>query len=62
MNWPPRARRGCWSAGVKLELLGGEQGVPTVRGNRDRLRQMMEHLLNNSAQAIAGGPAGCVPR
>ena len=28
-----------------------------MRGNRDRLRQMMEHLLNNAAQALAGwGP------
>ena len=26
-----------------------------MRGNRDRLRQMMEHLLNNAAQALAGG-------
>ncbi len=26
--------------------------VPVVRGNRDRLRQMLEHLLNNAAQAI----------
>ena len=40
--------------GVKLEMLSDGRGVPPVRGNRDRLRQMMEHLLNNSAQAIAG--------
>ena len=40
--------------GVKLEVLSDGRGVPPVRGNRDRLRQMMEHLLNNSAQAIAG--------
>ena len=25
-----------------------------MRGSRDRLRQMMEHLLNNAAQALAG--------
>lgn len=38
--------------GVKLELIAGE-GVPMVRGCRDRLRQVLEHLLNNAAQAIA---------
>lgn len=26
--------------------------VPVVRGNKDRLRQVMEHLLNNAAQAV----------
>lgn len=31
--------------------------VPNVRGNRDRLREMLEHLLNNSAQAIGSGGA-----
>ena len=39
--------------GVALEMLGLEAGLPALRGNRDRLRQMLEHLLNNSAQAIA---------
>ena len=29
--------------------------LPPVRGNRDRLRQVLEHLLNNAAQAIARG-------
>jgi signal transduction histidine kinase len=28
-------------------------GTPPVRGNRDRLRLVMEHLLNNAVQAIA---------
>jgi signal transduction histidine kinase len=35
---------------------GGEGAV--VRGSRDRLRQVMEHLLNNSAQAIAVAAGG----
>lgn len=26
--------------------------VPVVRGNKDRLRQVVEHLLNNAAQAV----------
>ena len=48
------ACRGTLSArGVELELLGMEALVPTVRGSRDRLRQVLEHLLNNAAQAIA---------
>jgi signal transduction histidine kinase len=34
----------------------GEGAV--VRGSRDRLRQVMEHLLNNSAQAIAIASGG----
>ena len=38
---------------VDMELLGVDAAVPPVRGSRDRLRQMLEHLLNNSAQAIA---------
>lgn len=29
--------------------------APSVRGNRERLRQMLEHLLNNASQAIARG-------
>ena len=41
---------------VRLHLTVGDH-VPPVRGSRDRLRQVMEHLLNNSAQAIAAaGP------
>jgi signal transduction histidine kinase len=38
--------------GVQLVVQAAED-TPTVRGNRDRLRQVMEHLLNNAAQAIA---------
>ncbi len=38
--------------GVKLEI-NGAPTLPMVRGSGDRLRQMMEHLLNNAAQAIA---------
>ncbi len=38
--------------GVKLEI-NGAQAFPMVRGSRDRLRQVFEHLLNNAAQAIA---------
>lgn len=44
------------SRGVRLIVQAGD-GVPPVRGNRDRLRQVMEHLLNNAAQAIATKPA-----
>jgi signal transduction histidine kinase len=38
--------------GVALIVAAGGD-VPAVRGSRDRLRQVMEHLLNNAAQAIA---------
>ena len=38
--------------GVKLVVEIAED-VATVRGSRDRLRQVMEHLLNNAAQAVA---------
>jgi signal transduction histidine kinase len=38
--------------GVTLILSAGTD-VPAVRGSRDRLRQVMEHLLNNAAQTIA---------
>jgi signal transduction histidine kinase len=44
------------SRGVRLVVQAGED-VPVVRGNKDRLRQVMEHLLNNAAQAIASAPA-----
>jgi signal transduction histidine kinase len=39
--------------GVRLIVQGGEEGG-VVRGNRDRLRQMLEHLLNHAAQSLAG--------
>jgi signal transduction histidine kinase len=45
------------SRGVRLIVQAGEE-FTAVRGNRDRLRQMMEHLLNNAAQAVAGVGAG----
>jgi C4-dicarboxylate-specific signal transduction histidine kinase len=38
--------------GVRLVMQVGDD-VPAVRGNGDRLRQVMEHLLNNAAQAVA---------
>ncbi|MEO6983704.1 MAG: HAMP domain-containing sensor histidine kinase [Edaphobacter sp.] len=37
--------------GVQLVVQVGED-LPVVRGNRERLRQVMEHLLNNAAQAV----------
>jgi signal transduction histidine kinase len=40
------------SRGVRLVLQIGRD-LPPVSGNRDRLRQVLEHLLNNAAQAIA---------
>jgi signal transduction histidine kinase len=44
------------SRGVRLVVEAGEE-VAEVRGSRDRLRQMMEHLLNNAAQSLAGASA-----
>ncbi|HEX7158255.1 MAG TPA: HAMP domain-containing sensor histidine kinase, partial [Edaphobacter sp.] len=41
--------------GVRLAIEISDS-VPSVRGNPDRLRQVMEHLLNNAAQAIATHP------
>ena len=38
--------------GVELAVQVADN-APAVRGNRERLRQMLEHLLNNAAQAIA---------
>jgi signal transduction histidine kinase len=38
--------------GVRLVVQAGEE-TPIVRGSRDRLRQVLEHLLNNAAQAVA---------
>ena len=43
--------------GVRL-VVEAEAEVSMVRGNRHRLRQLLEHLLNNAAQALAG--ADCV--
>jgi signal transduction histidine kinase len=39
--------------GVGLVVEVGDERV-SVRGNRGRLRQVLEHLLNNAAQALAG--------
>lgn len=39
------------SRGVRL-VVQAEEGIPAIRGSRDRLRQVMEHLLNNAAQAV----------
>lgn len=39
------------SRGVLL-VVDAENDVPAVRGDGDALRQVLEHLLNNSAQAI----------
>jgi len=38
--------------GVKL-VVQAESDVPLVCGSRGRLRQMLEHLLNNAAEAVA---------
>jgi len=46
-------RKKLESRGVRLVVQAGDE-VTAVRGSRDRLRQMMEHLLNNAAQALAG--------
>lgn len=51
-----RAR--LWTRGIKLELLTHGAGAeapdpPKVRGCGERLKQVMEHLLSNAAQAIA---------
>jgi signal transduction histidine kinase len=36
-----------------LLVVEAEEETPVVRGNGDSLRQLLEHLLNNAAQAIA---------
>jgi signal transduction histidine kinase len=38
--------------GVRMQISVAD-GVSAVRGSKDRLRQVLEHLLNNAAQAIA---------
>jgi signal transduction histidine kinase len=40
------------SRGIKL-IIQAEDDLPVVHGDADRLRQVLEHLLNNAAQAIA---------
>jgi signal transduction histidine kinase len=42
--------------GVRLVVQAGDD-VPAIRGNRERLRQVMEHLLNNAAQAVGAAQA-----
>ena len=42
--------------GVRLVVEAAED-APTVWGSRDRLRHVMEHLLNNAAQAVADSPS-----
>jgi signal transduction histidine kinase len=44
------------SRGVRLVVQAGDEAV-SVRGNRKRLRLMMEHLLNNAAQVLGAGNA-----
>jgi C4-dicarboxylate-specific signal transduction histidine kinase len=39
--------------GIRLVVQTGDE-VTAVLGNRARLRQMLEHLLNNAAQALGG--------
>jgi signal transduction histidine kinase len=40
------------SRGVRLVVQAADEAV-SVRGNRERLRLMMEHLLNNAAQVLS---------
>jgi len=42
------------SRGVRLVVQAGDEAI-AVKGNQKRLRQMLEHLLNNAAQALADG-------
>ncbi len=42
--------------GVHLVVQAADQ-IPPVLGNRDRLRQVLEHLFNNAAQAISTAQA-----
>jgi len=39
--------------GIRL-VVQDDGEVPGVSGNRQRLRQLLEHLLNNAAQALTG--------
>jgi signal transduction histidine kinase len=43
--------------GVKL-LMQVAEDAPEVRGDKERLRQVMEHLLNNAVQATPAGGSG----
>ena len=38
--------------GILLEREGLEETAPSILGSHDRLREVLEHLLNNAAQAI----------
>lgn len=38
--------------GMRLVVEAGDD-LPAIRGNKERLRQVVEHLLNNAAQAVA---------
>jgi signal transduction histidine kinase len=41
------------SRGIRL-VVQSDGEVPSVSGSRHRLRQLLEHLLNNAAQALTG--------
>jgi signal transduction histidine kinase len=45
------------SRGVRLEVLLGD-GVALVRGSRERVRLLLEHLMNNAAEALGRVDAG----
>jgi signal transduction histidine kinase len=42
--------------GVQL-MVQVSEGLPMVRGSREKLREVLEHLLNNAAQAVASASA-----
>ncbi|WP_213805549.1 HAMP domain-containing sensor histidine kinase [Granulicella sp. dw_53] len=44
--------------GVRMVVEASEEASAVVRGRRDRLRLMLEHLLHNAAQAIVKTSAG----
>ena len=50
-----KCTRQLTARGVALEIPAVSK-TPPVRGSRERLRQVVEHLLNNAAQAIATAP------
>ena len=47
--------------GVRLVVEAGEDGA-VVLGSKYRLQQVLEHLLNNAAQAVAAAPAAAGER